>query len=159
MSIGYGMKTPTDGWVKVFSHNTSGGYFTSSNVTNLNSTNPNASLYSQLYKLDSMKYNGEYVLKMVMDSYTNIWAQTHNPLEDVNPNATTVPVYRAISVGTTNNSWGGLSLGSSGVAYLDGNPNNTNWYYPIGSYTSWNGGMPQYDATGHATVELWVKIK
>lgn len=159
MSITYGVETPDDGWVKIFQHKVTGGYFNSSNVTNLNATNPNADLYSQLYKLGDMKLAGEYVLKMVMDNYTNIWAQTHNPLLDVNPNASTVPGYRAISIGTSANSWGGLSLGSSGAAYLDGNPANSNWYYPIGSYQNWNGGMPQYDSTGHPTVELWVKIK
>jgi len=94
---------------------------------------------------------------MVMDNYTNIWAQTHNPLE-LHPLSTPVEGYRAIDIQTTANSWGGLSLGRS-LGFLDCNPHSTNWYYPIASTSSWNGGIPQYNSVGHPTVELWVKIR
>ena len=162
MAIGYG-KITSDGWVKLFNHNVAGGYWSSANgwaeVLNSNPTDPNNNKYSQLYKLsDNMKMGNEFILKLVMDSHINIWAQTHNPLENA-PAAATVPGYRAISVSTTGNSWGGLSRSDGSSSFLDGNPANANWYYPIGPSSVWNGGMPQYDATGHPFVELWVKIK
>lgn len=157
MSIGYGTKIPDDGWVKIFNHNIAGGYWSTSEALMFNTSDPDNYKYSQLHKLPSMKLNGEYVLKMVMDNYTNIWAQTHNPLE-LCDYASTVPGYRAIDVQTTANSWGGLTRGRS-TGYLDCNPANTNCYYPLAPTGSWNGGLPQYDSTGHPTVELWVKIR
>jgi len=157
----YGKKS-NDGWVKIFRHHTDGGYWSSANswdeVKKSNIHDPNNNKYSQLYKLtDRFKINGEFVFKMVMDSYMNIWAQTISPLENA-PTAATVTGYRAISIGTSGNSWGGLSIGDGGSAFIDGNPANTNWYYPIGSTSSWNGGLPQYDGTGHPFVELYVRL-
>lgn len=159
----YGTPTPIDGWVKVFNHNVAGGYFSNANgwaeVLNTNAGNPNANKYSQLHKLPYMKFGNEYILKMVMDTYTNIWAQTHNPLEVCTP-AATVPGYRAIDVQTTGSSWGGLTRSTGGNGYIDGNPLNSNWYYVLGSTASWStGGLPQYDGVPHQTVELWVKIR
>lgn len=156
-------KRSLDGWVKVFRHHKNGGYWSSANgwaeVLNSNSTDPENNKYSQLYKLnDSWKIGEEFILKMVMDAHTNTWAQTLNPLENA-PTGSTVPGYRAISISTTGNSWGGLSRSDGTASFLDGNPAGTNWYYPIGSSGNWNGGLPQYDGTGHPFVELWVKIK
>ena len=161
MSLLYG-KNSTDRWVKIFRHHTNGGYWSSSNdwaeVKRSNIDDPDNNKYSQLYKLsDSFKINGEFIFKMVMDSYTNIWAQTISPLENA-PTASTVTGYRAISIGTSGNSWGGLSRSDGSSAFIDGNPANTNWYYPIGSSNSWNGGLPQYDSTGHPFVELYVRL-
>jgi len=155
-------KNPTDGWVKIFNHNVAGGYWSSADnwaeALKSNPTDPDNNKYSQLYKLtDAMKLGNEFILKMVMDSYTNTWAQQWNPLEDA-PTGSTVPGYRAIDIQTTGNSWGGLSKGTAS-AFLDGNPANSNWYYPIASNQNWNGGLPQYDGTGHPFVELWVKIR
>ena len=162
MALSYG-KTSSDGWVKIFNHNVAGGYWSSDNgwaeVLNSNPTDPDNNKYSQLYKLsDNMKIGDEFILKLVMDNHTNIWAQTHNPLENA-PTAATVPGYRAISVSTTANSWGGISRSDGPAAFLDGYPANTSWYYPIGSIANWNGGLPQYDGTGHPFCELWVKIR
>ena len=162
MSIGYGTPLPSDGWVKVFRHNVAGGYFSNANdweeVKNTNIGGPNGNKYSQLFKISKMTLNNEYVLKMVMDSFTNTWAQTHNPLENA-PYASTVPGYRAIDVQTAGNSWGGISRSDGAAAFIDANPLNSNWYYPLGPSASWNGGLPQYDSTGHPFVELWVKIR
>lgn len=162
MGQAYGHR-PEDGWVLIYRHNVAGGYWSSVNnwaeVLKSNSTDPTNNKYSQLYKLsDSYKIGNEFILKLVMDSHTNIWAQTHNPLENA-PTASTVPGYRAISVSTTGNSWGGLSRSDGGSSFLDGNPAGSNWYYPIGSTGNWNGGLPQYDGTGHPLCELWVKIR
>lgn len=163
MALAYGTR-PDDGWVKIFNHNIAGGYWSSANdwaeVKKSNINDPDSNKYSQLYKLnDNMKLGSEFVFKMVMDNHTNIWAQTQNPLTNA-PTAATVPGYRAISISTTGNSWGGLSRSDgSNVSFLDGNPAGTNWYYPIGPVSVWNGGLPQYDGTGHPFVELWVKIR
>jgi hypothetical protein len=163
MSINYG-KVSEDGWVKVFRHKASGGYWSSSNswaqVLKNNSTNPNADLYSQLYKIENMKIENEYILKMVLEgpSITNIWAQTHNPLVDA-PTAATVPGYRAIDMDSSANSWGGLSRSDGGSAYIDGNPANSNWYYPLGQTGAWSGGIPATTSSGQSSLELWVKIR
>lgn len=165
MSQHYGSR-PSDGWVKIFRHHINGGYWSSASswaeVKKSNPSDPNNNKYSQLYKLidggDNWRIGNEFILKMVMDNYTNIWAQTINPTSNA-PTAATVTGYRAISIGTSGNAWGGLSIGDGGSAFLDGNPANTNWYYPIGSTSAWNGGLPQYDNTGHAFVELYIKIR
>jgi hypothetical protein len=91
-------------------------------------------------------------------SITNIWAQTHNPLVDA-PTAATVPGYRAIDMDSSANSWGGLSRSDGGSAYIDGNPANSNWYYPLGQTGAWSGGIPATTSSGQSSLELWVKIR
>lgn len=163
MSISYNTKMPDDGWIKIFRHHISGGYWSSASdwaqVKNYTAEGYNGNKFSLLYKLnDSMKINGEFIFKLVMPAYTNIWAQTHNPLLDA-PSAATVPGYRAISVQTTANSWGGLSKSDSTSSFIDGYPANSSWYYPLGSVASWNGGLPLYSGTGEQFIELWVKLR
>lgn len=162
MAIGYG-NVSSDGWVLFYRHLTSGGYWSSANgwaeVLRSNEYDLDSAKFSQLYRLDdSFKINGEFVLKLVMDNHTNIWAQAINPKDNA-PTAATVTGYRPISISTTGNSWGGISRSDSGSSFLDGNPAGSNWYYPIGPGSQWNGGLPQYDGAGHPSCELWVKIK
>lgn len=166
MSIGYGNgtnKPDSNGWLLIFRHNIAGGYFSSaddwSEAKWTNPTDPTSNKFSILDGIhDKMKFGDEYIFKMVMDSYTNIWAQTNHPYTDV-AYASTVPGYRAISIGTSGNAWGGISRANTSSAFIDGNPANTNWYYPIASNASWNGGLPQYDSTGHSFVELYIQVK
>ena len=160
----YGYRT-TDGWAKIYRHNVAGGYWSNATswaeVRQSNIDNPNADKYSQLFKLNSnFLINGEYVFKMYMpdDGTTNIWAQTHNPFEDA-PYAATVPGYRAISIDSSANSWGGLSLSDGTSSFIDGNPLNTNWFYPIGSSAAWNGGIPAHLSTGIPILELYIKVR
>lgn len=163
MGQNYGNR-PDDGWAKIFRHNVSGGYWSSSNnweeVKRSNIGDQNADKYSQLYKVnDSFKISGEYIFKLYFPStgVTNIWAQTH----DIFTNATTstVPGYRAIDIDNSGNAWGGLSLSDGSNSYLDGNPTSTNWYYPIGQISAWNGGIPAYTSTGLPTMELYIRVR
>lgn len=160
----YGYRT-TDGWAKIYRHNVAGGYWSNASswaeVRQSNIDNPNADKYSQLFKLNSnFLINGEYVFKMYMpnDGNTNIWAQTHNPLENA-PTAATVPGYRAISIDSSANAWGGLSLADGTSSFIDGNPANTNWYYPLGPTAAWNSGIPAHLATGIPILELYVRVR
>lgn len=149
------------GWTLVFNHNVSGGYFANAtDALSKNSNNPSADLYSMLDKLEYFRSGDKLTLKInwpYLGTGRNIWSQTINPV--LNPGiSTTRPVagYTPISVTYTDNLWGGLEQYTSSAAFLDGSIGSSNWYYAIGSYAAWSGGMPSYSPMS-TNVQLWAK--
>lgn len=166
MSIYYN-PYPIDGWVKVFRHYSgNGAYFSSANswaeAKNTNQTNPNADKFSILDRLESIRKDrgGVLTLKLVYPSLslTNIWSQTSNPVLST-VGSSGVTGYQPISIQATSNGWGGLEYDGAST-FLDGTVNSGNWYYAVGSATSW-GGTNTFPGPSAATnlVELWVKIR
>lgn len=165
MSLSYGMKIPADGWIKVFRHYSgNGAYFSSANSWSeaklSNPTNPGADKFSILSRIDNMKIGNEYIFKMHWPQLgkTQIWAQRNNPVQDTVPNGGVIG-YRAISIDSTINSWGGLEY-SGASTFLDGTVNSTNWYYAIAPAVSW-GGTNNFpgDSVAVNEVELWIKVR
>ena len=67
------------------------------------------------------------------------WKQTSNPYKKRTQG---VEGYEAIDCPHSTMAWGGIEAGH-GSALLDGSANNGGWwYYAIGSYREWNGGIP-----------------
>jgi len=64
------------------------------------------------------------------------WSQTSNPL--------TQPIagYESIHVDYTGQKWGGLE--PSTRALMDGSVSSSSWYYAVGAYQDWHGGIPAY---------------
>ena len=65
------------GYVKVFNHNTAGGFFDASNspddVLSKNPTDPNADLYSILDTLENYRdADGKFTLKICYPEYTGV---------------------------------------------------------------------------------------
>lgn len=149
------------GWTKVFNHNTLDGYYADANdALSKNSSNPNAYHYSILNQLDDFKSNGRYVFRINWPGYSqrNIWMQTTNPTIDQ-----PVDGYIPLSIDTVNNYWGGLerncTVGCSGW-FMDGSINHVNYFYAIGTYSPWVGGIPaSYDVSmsGVQHTELWTR--
>jgi hypothetical protein len=165
MSLSYGKKTPSDGWIKVFRHYSGNGvYFSSANnwaeAKLSNPTNPNAEKFSILERIDNMKFGNEYIFKIYypQNGTTNIWAQQNNPVRDIVTNGG-VTGYRAISIDSTAQGWGGLEY--NGIqTFFDGTVNTTNWYWAVASAYEW-GGTGNFPGAGVAVneVELYVKIR
>lgn len=154
------MTSDSGGWTLILNHLTDSGFFINADdAANKNDNNPNADLYSILYKLEKFRNNGKFILKINWPSLglgRNIWSQTINPV--TNPGiSSTNPVegYVPIDIQYTSNSWGGLEQYGSNT-FLDGTVMHSNWYYAIGSYTSYGEGLPSFNgSTNH--VQLWVK--
>jgi hypothetical protein len=157
------MTTDEGGWTLVFRHDASGGYFSGADeAANVNQDNPGLSTkkYSILNQLEAFKRDGKFQFRLNCPEKNkrNIWSQTSNPTEDVD-----VAGYQGISVDSTGAYWGGLELsyGSHGPSlnktYIDGSVNHKNWWYAVGSYGIWNGGIPGLASVVVQKVELWVK--
>ena len=154
------MASDGGGWTLIFNHDVSGGYFAnSSDAANKNQSNPAATLYSLLDKLEYFRSGGSFTLKINwpdLGAGKNIWSQTMNPVTTPGMSPTfPVAGYTAISVDYTVNMWGGLEQYNSSC-FLDGSVMHANWYYAIGSYGAWSGGMPSYSPVS-THVQLWVK--
>lgn len=159
------MTTDGGGWTRVFHHQVAAGYFTNAaEAASSNEGDPQASKYSILGQLDHFRRGGSFTFRISWPGYAarNIWSQTTNPTSDVD-----VAGYQAIDVRATDNGWVGLELSNgthgagSGSSYLDGTGGG-NWYYAVGSYVAWYGGIPAADsvagaATGVPSTQLWVR--
>ncbi|MFA5431904.1 MAG: fibrinogen-like YCDxxxxGGGW domain-containing protein [Candidatus Paceibacterota bacterium] len=150
------------GWTLVLNHAVVGGYFTSLvDATAKNQNNPVADLYSILDKLEYFRSGGKFTLKINwpdLGAGRNIWSQTINPVTNIGMSSSNpVTGYTPISVNYTENLWGGLEqFGPGSVALLDGSIASSNWYYAVGTTSSWNNGMPSYSPAS-VRVQLWVK--
>lgn len=150
------MTTDGGGWTRVFSHSASGGFF--ANSTEANETNlatPSAAKYSILSRLSHFYRSGKLELKITWPNNTssrNWWTQTSNPTTSA------IAGYTPVAIDFTANSWGGLELNTlfSSASYIDGSVGTSNWYYAIGSYATWFGGIPA-DSGVASRVDLWVK--
>lgn len=147
------------GWTLVFNHNTAGGYWANNTeATEFNVASPGLTTnkYSILSKLDELISGTAYEFRLHYPtlSLTNHWSQTLDPRSSAS-GIRPVAGYNPISIGMTNNNWGGLEL-SGGSTFLDGSVNSGSWYYSIGSVNQWNGGVPS-NASAVSAVQLFVR--
>ena len=136
------------GYLKVFSHNTSGGLFSNkAGVLESNPTNSNADLFSILYKLEEFKdSNGNFHFKLCYPELKGIggkscneWIQSSNPFT-----AHTITGFRAIHLAFEKNSyyqpWAGLGRNLPNLqrnTLIDDAPTRGNYYSAIGAFTYW----------------------
>ena len=126
----------------MFSHDTSGGLFTSgAEALSKNSENPQAKLFSILSQLDPLRLeDGSFHLKLCYPELgkCNEWTQTSNPAT-----SSTIESFKAIDLGFPKNSYGKAFVGigvspASAATFIDDTPNQSNWWYAIGA-RSWFG--------------------
>lgn len=150
-------------WMKVFRHYSGGGEFWSNandweEAKWSNPENPSAAKYSILDYVKNFEFNGKYTFKLVYPQYpdrNNIWSQNQNPLDIME----VVDGLTKIETGYNDKYWGGLTRSSqTTTTFLDGSVPHGNWYFAVGSKSSW-GGTNTFPGPGIAvnTVELWVK--
>ncbi len=99
----------------------------------------------------------EFLLQYSHLSGYNQWKQTSNP-------ATTseaVSGYQAVSISwdtnTNSSAFQGIAKSNSGATFIDGTIGHSNWYYALGSYSEWNGGIPGPSLAEKQVTRLWLK--
>jgi len=141
-------------FVKVFSHDAKGGFFSSqADAASKNPNNPHADLFSILDQLERYRgSDGNFRFKLCYPEITwgvggskcNEWIQSSNPLTE-----TTITGFKSISLAFTITSymkpWGGLGKSVSHYPYaaIDDSPSQSGWWFAIGSTRAYyNGGIP-----------------
>ena len=149
------------GWILVFRHDASGGYFANdTQADSFNEASPGLTTkkYSILHKIDTLKSTAVYEFRLYYpnESKRNHWTQTFDPRSGTSP---TNPVagYTAIAIDSSGSLWGGLELDSSNNTFLDGSVNHVNWWYSIGSDSSYGSGGIPGPSTVVQIVELFIR--
>lgn len=169
-------KSLSDGsqWARIFYHKNNAGTVVFSSVDEALETNSTYK-FSQLKYLNNYRANdGKFEFMLTykelaggtsLTSGYNRWKQSSNPCEeyvagtDGSKNATG---YEPISISWSTNYWGGLGLQNASIntksaCLLSGSTGHGNWFYAIGAYESWGGGIPGPNAAVEET-ELWVRV-
>ena len=152
------------GWTLVFNHDVAGGYWTNNTEADFfNSLSPGITTnkYSILSKIDELQTTtGTYEFRLHYPdlSVTNHWSQTFNPRSGAS-GSNPVPGYTPISIGATGNNWGGINRTTAAShTYLDGSPNDGNWWYSIGSRAVYGGvGVPGPNTKVVTKVQLYIR--
>jgi len=134
-------------WRKIFSHDTSGGYFSNKkDAQRKNPSDPSASLFSILNTVFKMRgSDGSFHLKLCYPQLTkpncNEWKQTSNPVTD-----STITGFQPVTIVYKQNSVGklfeGLGLneeGMDGDTFIDDAPLHGRWWSAVGAYRSGGG--------------------
>ena len=112
------------------------------------------SLIGMLDNLYNASYGGwEFLLEYPDLGKYNRWSQSSHPYgwsEQVNN-------YKPITIQLSGNSWGGLARSNSSSTCIDGSVGLSDWWYAIGPYTNYNGGVPVNGTVAQVT-NLWVRI-
>ena len=154
-------------WVKVFSHDTSGGLFLSQQDAMIkNPADPDAHLFSVLSSLESLrKEHGAFQFKLCYPGLTqqdppcNQWTQSSNPAIQ-----TSILDFRAIKLSFPSGSYGepfkGLGRSPSSVdsTLIDDSPERDEWCFALGAkqFHQGNGKIPGPYNTTVKKVELFV---
>jgi len=159
------MTTDGGGWTLLMNQKSdTGGFFTDAAEAGLyNEINPKADRYSILNHTESFRsLKGNFTFKINWPGYSqrNIWRQRTNPTID-QPVAGYVPL--TIDSGT--NFWGGLErncLLSCDKSLMDGSVGDGDWFYAVGSFITYGGGIPSSETLVGNTVgvphtQFWVR--
>jgi len=131
---------PLDGFVLVF-RQTLPKLFVQGE-TRLNAEDSSNANYAILDELESYRSdNGRFYFRLLWpgDSIMYEWSQTSNPVTE------SIRGYAGIRIPYTGQHWGGLE--PSTVALMDGSVGSLGWFYAVGSYSEWEGGIPSYAKT------------
>ena len=138
------------GYTKVFSHDTSGGLFSSINeVLKSNPENPNADLFSILYRLEDFRNSeGNFQFKLCYSEIKGIngrscneWIQSSNPATDSIITGFK-PKSLAFVKNGINQDWKGLGINLGRhlcYSLIDDTPTYWTWFSAIGAFRYWGG--------------------
>ena len=146
-------------WAQILYHFNDSGSQLFASSDNLSSQTKNDfyrnSQFANLARYNLTSY--EFLLQYSHISGYNQWKQTSNP-------ATTseaVSGYQAVSISWNENSnssaFQGIAKSNSGATFIDGTIGHSNWYYALGSYSEWNGGIPGPSSAEKQVTRLWLK--
>ena len=152
-------------WARVFYHNNRGGSTLFANETEAKSVDVSYK-YSALGTLDNYKDttgNWEFMLQYpeIKGKY-NRWKQTGNPATTTIANgdgSANAPGYSAVHIDWNYDYWGGLTKSTAPETFLNGSVGMGTWFYAIGAYKGWYGGIPgPNDTAVFQGTELWARI-
>ena len=134
------------------------------NTGEYNVGSPDADNYCILNQLENYRQNGVFTMKLVwsdcisscQDTVTKpqIWQQTSNPWT----NKTLYPTdYKPINISYTGADWHGLAWDAAEVTILRGSIYDKWWWYAVGCWTDYGGGIPGPYPAIVKKVELYVK--
>jgi len=109
---------------------------------NVNGQSESSANYATLDKMESYRRSDGYFhfkLTWPGDSTEYEWIQRSNPLTE------NIAGYQGINIPYTGRYWGGLEPSTS--ALMDGSVGHSNWFYAVGSFEIWEGGIPAYAKT------------
>ena len=163
-------------WARVFHHNSHWGtlqFSTSNNWAEAKSVNTidKYSVLGDLEKYRNSSNNFEFLLQYPDLSSTeyNRWRQTDNPATVKIANAgSNETAYNTFAGGYTTDFtgghvdwtqsyWGGLTLSTYELSFINGSVGHGNWFYAIGSANVHAGGIPG-PYSGISNVNLWSRI-
>jgi hypothetical protein len=127
------------GWTLIMNHTVAAGTFANdTDAAEKNLGTPTADLYSIIKHLENLRRDGKFEFWIhypELDSATggNIWTQTSDP------NTELIANYVMTQEDYTSNYWGGIEKNSSGSTFINGSVGSSNWYYAIGSISTYGG--------------------
>jgi len=113
-------------------------YFTA-NQWSFNSADPSNFNFLNLDQLAQYQNNGKFTFRLSWPgAVSQDWSQTSNPIS-----GTSVTGYVGINVTHTAYSWGGLHADNQ-YALLSGSTQAGYWWYAVGSFSNFQGGIPGF---------------
>ena len=143
-------------WAQILYHFNDSGSQLFASSDNLSSQTKNDfyrnSQFANLARYNLTSY--EFLLQYSHISGYNQWKQTSNPVTANN----TISGYQAVSISWNDNAWGGIAKSSTTAStFIDGSPGTGTWFYALGAYAAWNGGIPGPSAAEKQVTRLWLK--
>ena len=143
-------------WAQILYHFNDSGSQLFASSDNLSSQTKNDfyrnSQFANLARYNLTSY--EFLLQYSHISGYNQWKQTSNPATVNN----TISGYQAVSISWSDNAWGGIAKSSTTAStFIDGSPGTGTWFYALGAYAAWNGGIPGPSAAEKQVTRLWLK--
>ena len=143
-------------WAQILYHFNDSGSQLFASSDNLSSQTKNDfyrnSQFANLARYNLTSY--EFLLQYSHISGYNQWKQTSNPATANN----TISGYQAVSISWNDNAWGGIAKSSTTAStFIDGSPGTGTWFYALGAYAAWNGGIPGPSAAEKQVTRLWLK--
>jgi len=150
-------QTSATGWTLLLRQTYGAGWFSYSDWYR-NAHNPDAELFSRLGDIESFRGSDNtfhFHLWYPELGAGNEWKQTSNPMALASSGVTG---YQAINISSNGNYWGGLEHNNQ-LCLLDGSVgegSDATWWYAIGSFGDFQGGIPGPGSEVVHQVELYV---
>ena len=150
-------------WVLMMRQTVDGKSWWQRDLFTLDPTSDTAPNMARLHQLEDYRHpdSGSFELKLCWPGSgleDQVWRQSSNPYSK---RSRGVEGYEPVNAPHSAAGWGGIQY-DQGAALLSGSSTGEplksgHWFYALGSYQEFNGGIPSVNNVGAKQVELWVK--